>query len=244
LILRIPAENEISDSRVRNHTFEQQRYPKMHAAILSVLLLAGCLAALATPIKRTNSLTAADIIKIDSSTSSCANPPAAGECRSATQAAPYVALSYTNFNVTSFGEQAALLSLMLYESGSFKYSKNHYPAPGRPGQGTRNMQMPAYNLKYAQWLATTCTNCGITSAQVDAAEAKGPAAVLDLVNTDEWGFGSAAWFLVTQCEESVRQGLAVGTQSGWEAYLTGCVQTTATSDRTAIWSKAIALGRW
>lgn len=106
------------------------------------------------------------------------------------------------------------------------------------------MQSPEFNLKYAQWLATTCTNCGITSQEVQAAEAKGPVAVLDLVNTDEWGFGSAAWFLSTQCDQSVQQGLNAGTEEGWEAYLSQCVGTTATEDRTAIWRKAIALKNW
>ena len=131
---------------------------------------------------------------------------------------------------------------MLYETGDFKYSINHYP--GVPGQGTRNMQSPAYNLKYAEWLATECTNCGITAQEVKKAEATGPKAVLALVNTDEWGFGSAAWFLSPQCDASVQKGLAAGTEEGWEDYLTQCVGTSATEERTAIWKKAFALKSW
>lgn len=104
--------------------------------------------------------------------------------------------------------------------------------------------MPEYNLKYATWLATNCANCGISSAQVQAAQGKGVDAVLALVNGDQWGFASAAWYLDTQCDASIKQGLSAGTEQGWETYLTSCVGTTATEDRTAIWRKAIALGKW
>ncbi|KAK0286166.1 hypothetical protein LTR91_002609 [Friedmanniomyces endolithicus] len=186
--------------------------------------------ALAFPQKRTTTITAADILTIDPATSSCANAPIAPECRTAAQAAPYIAISFANFGITSFGEQAALLALMLYESGDFKYAQNHFP--GVPGQGTRNMQSPAYNLKYAEYLAT-----------VQQASAQGPAALLALVNTEEWSFGSAAWYLVTQCGEGVRQGLAAGTQEGWEAYLQ-CVGTSADEKRDALWNVAMGLKQW
>lgn len=131
---------------------------------------------------------------------------------------------------------------MLYESGSFKYNINHYP--GVPGQGTRNMQSPAFNLKYAQWLAANMTDSGISMQQVQKAEQEGPVQVLALVNGGRWSFASAAWFLVTQCNEEISHGLAASTKEGWEAYLTECVGTTVTEDRTAIWKKAIALQKW
>jgi hypothetical protein len=153
-----------------------------------------------------------------------------------------VAISFTNFGVSDFNTQAALLSLMLYESGSFKYAINHFP--GVPGQGTRNMQSPQFNLEYAKWLSTVCKNCGITPNDVATAEAKGPVAVLALVNSDEWGFGSAAWFWDTQCSSDIKQDLKAGTEAGWNAYLTSCVGTTATSARTAIWKKALELKGW
>lgn len=104
--------------------------------------------------------------------------------------------------------------------------------------------MPEYNLQYAQWLANTCANCGVSQAEVEKAKAAGVDAVLELVNGDLWGFASAAWFLGTQCGEEVGEGLAAGTEDGWEAYLTGCVGTSVTEDRTAVWRKAIALGHW
>jgi len=196
----------------------------------------------ASPLRRENVITAADIIKVDPASASCANAPAAGECRTAEQAAPYITISFANFGITNFGEQAALVAVMLYETKDFEYDKNHFP--GIAGQGTRNMQTPDHNLQYAEYLATVCTNCGITSAQVQHAEAQGPAAVLDLVNTDEWSFGSAAWFLATQCDASIRQELAAGTQAGWEAYLTECVHADENDKRNQLWSATIALGHW
>lgn len=117
---------------------------------------------------------------------------------------------------------------MLYESNAFKYSRNHWP--GVPGQGTRNMQSPAFNLLYAESL--------YPAAAVQAAQAQGVDAVLALVNGDADSFGSAAWFLSSQCSESVRQGLAAGTAAGWQAYLTSCVGATDTSDRDALWTAA------
>ncbi|KAK0774899.1 hypothetical protein LTR91_022786 [Friedmanniomyces endolithicus] len=207
----------------------------------SIVLTALLATASAIPHKRTTTITAADILTIDPATASCANAPIASECRTAAQAAPYIAVSFANFGITSFGEQAALLALMLYESGDFKYAQNHFP--GVPGQGTRNMQSPAYNLKYAEYLATVCTNCGITSAQVQQASAEGPAALLALVNTEEWSFGSAAWYLVTQCGASVREGLAAGTQEGWEGYLQ-CVGTSGDEKRDQLWSAAMGLKQW
>lgn len=188
------------------------------------------------------SITAADIIAIDSTTSSCTGAAYPSECVIATDAAPWIALSYQNFGIESFGAQAALLALMLYESGSFKYNINHWP--GVAGQGTRNMQSPGYNLQYATWLASTVTDSGITAETATAAEAEGAAAVLALVAGDLWSFASAAWFLKTQCAASIESGLAAQTEAGWEAYLSGCVGTDATDERTVIWRKTMELEGW
>jgi hypothetical protein len=141
-------------------------------------------------------------------------------------------------NITTAPELAALLSLIAYESGDFQYNINHFPAPGNPGQGTRNMQMAPYNLLYAQSipaLATPLANIttassagGLTDDQLDAIRA--------LVLPDDYTWGSAAWFLTSQCA-SIRPALQAGGQDAWEAYL-GCVGTTATSDRLAYWTRA------
>ncbi|OQO04301.1 hypothetical protein B0A48_10912 [Cryoendolithus antarcticus] len=186
-------------------------------------------------------LTAANIIAIAPSTASCAGSVAQSECRTAAQAAPWLTYSFSNFGHSAFSTQAALLSLILYETANFTYSVNHYP--GVPGQGTRNMQSPAFNLLYAKWLSESCKNCRLSAAQVANAEGASVEAVLDLVNGDEFGFGSAAWFLATQCTADVRAALATGTAEGWEAYM-GCVGAQAGGERQAIWEGIIGLGHW
>jgi hypothetical protein len=187
-------------------------------------------------------LTSADIITIAPQSATCTEAPYSAECATAAEASPWINLAFHTFGIHAFGTQAALLSLMLYESGSFKYSINHYP--GVPGQGTRNMQSPTFNLKYAQWLAENMPGWGISSQQVDEAEKEGPVQVLALVNGDRWSFASAAWFLATQCTEDISQGLAASTEEGWNLYVTDCVGTTVTDDRTAIWKKAVAMRKW
>jgi hypothetical protein len=52
-------------------------------------------------------------------------------------------------------------------------------------------------------------------------------AVLELVNCDdERSFGSAAWFLSTQCSEEIRSGLTTRGIDGWHEFLEVCVCTT------------------
>lgn len=187
----------------------------------------------------TTTLTPQALIQIAPQTSACpsTSPPS---CRTATQAAPALAHTSALHGITAFNTQAALIALILYESDNFIYDTNIYP--GVPGQGTRNMQSPAYNVMYLDYLVSTGA---IPQEQAREAQAQGPATVLKLVNVkDEWSFGSAAWFLTTQCGVGVREGLAQGTEQGWEEYLTGCVGTTVTEERTAVWRKAVSLGGW
>ncbi|KAK4631363.1 hypothetical protein CLAFUW4_02426 [Fulvia fulva] len=192
-----------------------------------------------------NTITPQSLITLAPSTSSCASASYPDECRTASIAAPAIAASFKQFKLNTFGAQAAAVAIQLFESGNFQYSKNHFPAPGRPGQGTRNMQSPAFNEKYAEYLATV-PGSGITEEQVEAAKAKGPADVLELVNGDRWGFGSAAWFIGTQCSEDVRKGLDLGTQVGFERGLTECAGTEVTADRISGWRLVVkgGGGKW
>lgn len=96
----------------------------------------------------------------------------------------------------------------------------------------RNMQSPTFNDKYAS---------SIPDISDEYASAKGNvSAILDLLLSDEkYDFGSAAWFLTTQCTDSVRTELQKGTESGWEGYISSCVGTTVTDERKAYWTKAL-----
>lgn len=79
-------------------------------------------------------LTESQLVTIAPSSKSCTDAPAAGECATAKQAAKFTSQSFDTYKVTSKAEQAAVISLMAFESGDFKYNKNHFP--GVAGQGS------------------------------------------------------------------------------------------------------------
>jgi hypothetical protein len=174
-------------------------------------------------------LTAEQLIGIAPATASCTNAPFPAECADAATAATAINKSFETYKVTETGEKAALVAYMLFESGNFRYSRNHFP--GRPGQGTRMMAMPEFIEKYAT---------AVSGAEaVATAKATGVDAVLALVNSDdEKSFGSAAWFLTSTCAPEVRAGLVAQTTDGWHAFLTQCVGTTADPDRDVSWIAA------
>ncbi|PQE04049.1 hypothetical protein CJF31_00003174 [Rutstroemia sp. NJR-2017a BVV2] len=179
------------------------------------------------------------ILQIVPAASSCSNAPVAAECATAARAAPYLIAAMLQYQIYTLPEMGALLALMGYESGDFKYNINHYP--GRPGQGTRNMQMPEYNLQYAlsipalgsklKAVTTATTTEGLADDVLNG--------IRDLVNTDEYTWASAAWYYSTQCSATVKAELKKGTDAGWEGYL-GCVGVGESADRTAYWTRAKA----
>ncbi|KAG9188321.1 hypothetical protein G6011_02244 [Alternaria panax] len=180
-------------------------------------------------------LTAANLIAISPATQSCASAEYPDECADATQAATALNKAFDTYKITTKGEKAAIIAYEIFESGSFKYKKNHFP--GRPGQGTRMMAMPPFVEKYAAAIAGPDA---VTQAKA-AGETAGLDAVLALVNSDdEKSFGSAAWFVTTQCSAEVRAGLVEGTADGWHKFLTDCVGTSLDPLRDTPWTAATA----
>ncbi|KAB8292225.1 hypothetical protein EYC80_007967 [Monilinia laxa] len=169
---------------------------------------------------------------------SCDNPPAPGECTTAAQAAQWISKAMGN-EFTS-AEIGSMISLMAFETEEFKYNINHYP--GTVGQGTRNMQMPDFNLQYAQSidalkgplanLTTATTMTGLT------ADVKNQ--IMALILTDEYTWGTAPWFLKKYCADA-RPLLQKGDEAGWYAYLK-CVGVGDATDpkRLAYWTRAKA----
>ncbi|MCJ1422019.1 hypothetical protein MMC32_008388 [Xylographa parallela] len=140
---------------------------------------------------------------------------------------------------------AALVSLMAYETADFKYQNNYFP--GNPGQGTRNMQSASFNLLYAKSIPALAPSI----AALTGGSAIGALSVSQLnqvrallTGNDYYDFGSAAWFLTTQCSAAVRAGLQTGTLAGWQTYVTDCIGTSATSDRQRIWEIAMQEIGW
>ncbi|KAF1944073.1 hypothetical protein EJ02DRAFT_420651 [Clathrospora elynae] len=181
----------------------------------------------------TAALTAQELITISPATASCAGATSPEECADASQAAPALNKAFETYKITSKGEQAALIAYMLFESVDFKYKKNHFP--GRPGQGTRMMAMPPFVKQYATAVAGAAA---VTQAEAAGGDA-GVNAILALANRDDaTSFGSAAWFLSTQCSAGVRAGLDAETLEGWHTFLTECVGTTAAAERDPAWTAA------
>lgn len=176
-------------------------------------------------------LTAEQLVAIAPATASCTGGDFPQECADATDAAAAINKAFSNYKITSTGEQAALVAYMLFESGNFKYNHNHFPAPGRPGQGTRMMAMPPFIEKYATSVAG--------ASAVATAKAQSLDAVLALVNSDdEKSFGAAPWFLTSTCTPEIRAGLVAETTDGWHNFLTQCVGTTAAAERDTPWIAA------
>lgn len=175
---------------------------------------------------------AAIIKQISPASASCAG--ATPDCRTADQIAPHAMGAMHHYGLSSSREMAAVLALMAFESADFKYKHNVYP--GRPGQGTANMQMPQYNLKYAKSIpAVKGKVANIPS--VDGLSADKLNEILGYVTPDEYNFGSGAWFLATQCPGSVRDALRANIDNGFNAYM-GCVGVDVTPERTAYLTRA------
>ncbi|KAJ5107619.1 hypothetical protein N7456_004294 [Penicillium angulare] len=210
----------------------------MHNILIAALLAFGLLST-ASPIPfsliiRDDTITEAQMVQIAPTSKACDDPPAKGECATASQAAKSTSKSFDEYKVTSKAEQAAIISLMAFESDDFKYNKNHFP--GTPGQGTRNMQSPAFNKKYAASIPALKDKIPAVS--------NSPADLLDLLRDNEtYDFGSGAWFLTSQCSKDVRSALQTGSETGWQRYISDCVGTSVTDDRKEYWERAVkALG--
>jgi hypothetical protein len=103
--------------------------------VIDMFTLASLIAALAatsyiqaTVIPRQSTagpITEAQLLAIGPSMSACnATAPFADECRTAANSVDFVNKGFVSFNVTTIGEKAALLSLMLFETGNFRFQKN------------------------------------------------------------------------------------------------------------------------
>ncbi|CAD6452049.1 5de7a886-8ec8-409d-aa03-8849f14582bd [Sclerotinia trifoliorum] len=168
---------------------------------------------------------------------SCTAAEFPAECATAAQAAIGIskAVGGAQFHA---GEIGAMTAVMAYETASFQYNINHFP--GNPGQGTRNMQHPNYNLQYARSIdalkeplakiTTATTTEGLPNATLNA--------IMALVTPDEYTWGSAPWYLKTQCDASVRKGLAAGSDDAWTAYLECIGAGDDFPERKVFWDRA------
>ncbi|KAG6298444.1 hypothetical protein E4U09_000796 [Claviceps aff. purpurea] len=153
--------------------------------------------------------------------------PCSPDCRTAHQATPFIASSLKRYKIHDLNTTAALLALMAFESVDFRYKHNVFP--GRPGQGTVNMQSANFNLLYAKSIpALKPLVASIPS--VEGLKNETLNAILGLVTPDEYNFGSAAWFLVKECGRDVLRALQRDLEGGFGAYMK-CVGVEVSEER-------------
>ncbi|KAG9240646.1 hypothetical protein BJ878DRAFT_429828 [Calycina marina] len=169
--------------------------------------------------------------------SSCSGGDFPEECRTAQQAMPFLTKAFADYKIYSVPEIAAVLSLIAFESDDFKFNINHYPAPGRPGQGTRNMQMPNFNLQYTLSVSPDAVKKITTATSTEGLSDAVLNSIRDIVTTDQFTWASGAWFLVNHCA-SVRPAIQKGDEAGFEAYM-DCIGTAVTDDRLQKWKAAM-----
>ena len=188
---------------------------------------------MASPIERRDGgapVTAVDqILQIAPKSKTC---DGSADCRTAEQAAPFLIQAFQDHKVYNAAQIAGILSLMAFESVEFKYK--HNVSPGRPGQGTANMQMYPNNIKYAAAIPDLKSKAAaFTENSPDDQKNE----LLALVTDDKYNFGSGAWYFATQCDKSVQDSLASASDDGFAAYMK-CVGVTVTDERKAYWQRA------
>jgi len=200
--------------------------------LLSALFLSGLVASAPVLSERGSGTDlAVDIIKAIMPNSATCGADAEKCCRTAEQAAPHFISAFAQYKMFKYPQMAAVLALTAVESVELKF--NYNKSPGRPGQGTSNMQMPTFNQEYASSIPALAGSLAEAGTDVNK--------VLALVNTDEYNFGSGAWFMTTHCADAFNQ-LATDLEGGWAAYLT-CVGVASDADREAYWTRAkVAFG--
>lgn len=204
---------------------------KVQVASAAGLLLAG--QALAAPRVvheiRDVKTAAAIIAEVAPSTVDCA---AGGECVKSDVIGPLLVQAMQQYGIYNPAQMAGIIALTAFES--VEYTFKHNVSPGRPGQGTSNMQMFKFNLKYANSIPELAGQ--VAGVGEDAPDDK-KNEVLSLVNDNKYNFGSGPWYFSTQCTPDVQEALKKGDDAGFVAYM-GCVGVTVDPKRQGYWDAA------
>ncbi|KAJ1942314.1 hypothetical protein FBU59_003233 [Linderina macrospora] len=159
------------------------------------------------------------------------------ECAPNTRALAAINKALKKYNITRRGEVVAVLSLMAFESGDWAFNINHYPEPGRPGQGTRNMMMYNFVEEYAKYLHPTEANALLGSGGTPSDSTKN--AVRQLVLNDDDSFGAGFWYL-TQKAGSFHDNpakLIDGNEDSFKDYIVNGVGTGYADERKQYWDR-------
>jgi hypothetical protein len=118
-------------------------YKKMHifslssssaAAAAMLLLLSSPVLTLPQPQPTDGEITVQQLLQISPTSESCDGAVHPDECATAAQAVPFINAEFAKYNISSTTEKAALISLMVSESGDFKNNIKHDAV----GQGSKS----------------------------------------------------------------------------------------------------------
>ncbi|RKF78705.1 hypothetical protein GcM1_209041 [Golovinomyces cichoracearum] len=210
----------------------------MHSALFRLFTLILHIAFTTTALpaqKKSNEMTAAQVLQIVPKSKHCSS--SMNECATNIQATPFLNAAMSKYDITNPMEKASVLALIAFESGDFKYNINHFPAPGHPGQGTRNMQSASYNLEYAKSIPELASKTSYTSTEGLSPDQLNE--IRALVLPDEYSWASAAWYLTQQssCSDA-RQALQAGSDEGFAAHMRCVGISNIGNDRISYWQAA------
>ncbi|KAJ2450969.1 hypothetical protein EV183_003929 [Coemansia sp. RSA 2336] len=133
------------------------------------------------------------------------------------------------YGITDRNEMVAIVSLMAFESESWKYNTNVYP--GRAGQGTKAMLMYNFIYEYAKELypdkvqdAWASTDSSSTMNQVR-----------ELVLNDNDSFGSGFWYLVKKAPSYHNTQKLDGSLDSFKQYCETAVGASWDDSRGQLW---------
>ncbi|KAJ1919900.1 hypothetical protein H4219_001680 [Mycoemilia scoparia] len=176
----------------------------------------------------------ADKLKTALGSSQQCNNSFKSECATFADAASGFNAAFDKYKITSRAEKVALIALSAFESGTFAYNTNHFPEPGRPGQGTRAMLMYNFVYQYANSLYPDKVSAlGATESTTDDM-VKNKVRELVLNNSDS--FGAAAWYLATHAKEYHGSGkIKEHDLESFKTYCTTAVGASWDEQRGKIW---------
>ncbi|KAF2675116.1 hypothetical protein BT63DRAFT_28936 [Microthyrium microscopicum] len=174
-------------------------------------------------------LTAAQLLIAMPGSSTCSGKPTG--CLTNTIAAPLLASGFSKYGLNSKGAQAAALAIISFESNDMEYDTN---LVNTGTQGTFNQMTAKFITLYANALYGSSAKSAVADqiAQINDNKAD--------------SLGSAAWYMSTQCPDTVKSFASASGSAAdavYSTYITSCVGTTMTDGRMAAWTKAkTALG--
>ncbi|RKP37166.1 hypothetical protein BJ085DRAFT_17209 [Dimargaris cristalligena] len=173
----------------------------------------------------------------------CKNPQDhQAECRTPAQILDPLNANFAQYGITTVGQKAALISIMDFESGSFRYSTNLNV--DHAGQGTFSQMMFPHIKEYVQSIPELAAPyAALTEGVTDLDTNKEVMnKVLALVTVDKYNVGAACWYLAKSagCGAKTLKVLEATTEEAYRTYLTECINTTVTDDRISGWKRTMA----